>query len=144
MTTNGGSTVAALSLAGILAAEPFGLSITTIALGTGFACVGVIGRSAFELQKANEGPNGMKLSKIAGWVGAGFIGAPFVTILYLVVLNLAKIQSDGISILGLMFLGFSGPRMVLWMVNLVIGILNKHLGWNIPPLGPTVPEPIQP
>lgn len=134
MTAPTGSAVAIMSVAGILAAQPFGISVETIAIGTGFSLVGVIGRAAFEMQKAAEGP-GMKLSKIAGWVGAGFIGAPFATILYLVILNLCKIQSDGIAILGLMFFGFSGPRMVTWLLNMGIGILNKRMGTNIPTLG---------
>lgn len=136
MTTQG-SVVATLSLAGILTAQPFGISVETIAIGTCFSIVGVIGRAAFEMQKAAETPGGMRVSKIAGWVGAGFIGAPFVTILYLVVLNLMKVQSDGVSILGLLFFGFSGPRMVTWLLNMVIGILNKRLGMNIPLLGAT-------
>lgn len=141
MSGNGGSTVAVLSLAGILTAQPFGLSVGTIAIGTGFAIIGTLGRAAFEVQKASEGQDGMKLSKIAGWLGAGFIGAPFVTILYLVVLNLIKIQSDGISILGLMFFGFSGPRMVSWLIDFAIGLLNKHLGWNIPTISPALVKP---
>lgn len=140
MTTNG-TTVAALSLAGILTAQPFGISVGTIAIGTGFSIVGVVGRAAFELQKASEGPNGMRLSKIAGWVGAGFIGAPFVTIIYLVILNLVKIQSDGIAVLGLLFFGFSGPRMVTWLLNTVIDILNKRLGTAIPVIGQEAPKP---
>lgn len=77
----------------------------------------------------------MRLSKIAGWVGAGFIGAPFATIIYLVLLSLMKIQSDGVSILGLVFFGFSGPRAIAWLLNVVIGQLNKRLGMNIPPIG---------
>lgn len=133
-----GSAVAALTLAGILAARPFGLQPETIFIGTGFSLVGVLGRAAFELQKAAEGGNGMRLSRIAGWVGAGFIGAPFATILYLVILNLASVQSDGISILGLVFFGFVGPRGITWLLNLVIGQLNKRLGTNIPLLGSAV------
>jgi hypothetical protein len=141
VTDNGGSAVAALSLAGILTAQPFGLSIETIAIGTGFAVIGTIGRAAFEVQRSSEGQEGMKLSKIFYWLGAGFIGAPFVTIMYLVVLNLAHIQSDGISILGLLFFGFSGPRAVTWLLNYVISILNKRLGTTIPTLGPAPAKP---
>lgn len=137
MSAPAGTTVAVLSLAGILTAQPFGLSLSTIAIGTCFSIVGVIGRAAFELQKSSEGPvgGGMRLSKIAGWVGAGFIGAPFATIIYLVLLSLMKIQSDGVSILGLVFFGFSGPRAIAWLLNVVIGQLNKRLGMNIPPIG---------
>lgn len=138
-----GTTVAGLTLAGIMTAMPFGISVGTIAIGTGFSIIGVIGRAAFELQKSSEGPGGMALRKIVGWVGAGFIGAPFMTILYLVFLNLIKVQSDGVLIIGLMFFGFSGPRMVTWFMNLLIGMLNKRLGINIPNLGtPAQPDPV--
>lgn len=132
-----GTVVAGLSLAGMLTAQPFGISVETIAVGTCFSIIGVVGRAAFELQKASEGPSGMKLSKIAGWVGAGFVGAPFATILYLVLLKLLNIQSDGIIIIGLLFFGFSGPRMVTWLMNLAVGTLNKRLGTNIPLIGQT-------
>lgn len=127
--------VATLSVAGILAAQPFGLSVGTIAMGTGFSLIGVVGRAAFELQKASEGSGGMKLSSIAGWVSAGFIGAPFATILYLVALKLMNVQSDGISIIGLMFFGFSGPRMITWLLNTLITFVNKKLNVNIPGIG---------
>lgn len=136
MTTQG-ATVGVLSAAGILTASPFGLSIETIALGTAFCIVGVTGRAAFELQRTAEGPGGLKLSKIAGWVGAGLIGSPFVTILYLVLLKLAGIQSDGLIVLGLLFFGFSGPKVTSWLLNTSAGILSKRFGVNVPnPIAP--------
>lgn len=139
MTTQG-AVVATLSLAGILTAMPFGISVGTIAVGTAFSLVGVVGRAAFELQKSAQGDGGMDARKIAGWVGAGFIGAPFVTILYLVILKLMNVQSDGISVIGLMFFGFSGPRMITWLLNTGIGLMNKKLGANIPTVGSDQPK----
>lgn len=139
MSTNG-TTVATLSLAGMLTAQPFGISVETIAVGTCFSIIGVVGRAAFELQKSSEGTSGMTLGKIFGWLGAGFVGAPFATILYLVVLKLANIQSDSIVIIGLLFFGFSGPRMITWLINTAIGQINKRSGLNIPSVGPS-PSP---
>lgn len=126
-----------LSIATILGAQPYGISIETVIIGTAFSIVGVVGRAAFEMQKTSEDPNGKRFSSIAGWIAAGFIGAPFVTILYLVVLKLLNLQSDNIAIIGLMFFGFSGPRMVIWLLNTGVGILNKKLGLSIPPFGST-------
>lgn len=131
-----GATVGVLSLAGIMTAAPFGLSIETIAIGTLFAVVGVIGRAGFEMQKSAEGPGGLKLSKIAGWVGAGFIGAPFVTILYLALLKISSVQSDGLVILGLLFLGFSGPKVVQWLMGSIAAMISKRLGIVAPPPAP--------
>ncbi len=124
-----------ISIATILGAQPYGISIETVMIGTAFSIIGVVGRAAFEMQKASEAPGGMRFSNIAGWVASGFIGAPFVTILYLVVLKMMNVQSDSISIIGLMFFGFSGPRMVSWLLNLAIGILNKKAGTQIPTFG---------
>ncbi len=134
-----GTALGTLSIATIMAAQPYGIQVETVIIGTAFSIIGVVGRAAFELQKLSEGPSTMKLAAIAGWVGAGLIGAPFITILYLVVLKLSSVQSDSISIIGLMFFGFSGPRMVTWLLNLAIGILNKRTGLTIPLFGMATP-----
>lgn len=124
-----------VSIATILGAQPFGISIETITIGTAFAIIGVVGRAAFEMQKSSENPGGMPLTHVAGWVASGLIGAPFVTILYLVILKMINVQSDSVSIIGLMFFGFSGPRMLTWLLNTGIGVLNKKAGLSIPTLG---------
>lgn len=139
-------TAGILTISGVLAATPFGIPMNEIALGTFFAVVGVCGRASFELQKASEGAaGGIPVSKILGWMGAGLFGAPFVTLFYLVVLRLINVQSDGIVSLGLLFLGFSGPRMVSWLLNTGISLINKHTGLNIPTWGassqPIAPQP---
>lgn len=125
-------TMGALTFAGMMASSPFGLPMNQIALGTLFAIIGVVGRAAFEMQRANEGNPGLQLSKVAGWVGAGFTGAPFLTIVYLILLRMMNVQSDGIVSLGLLFLGFSGPRLMQWLLNTGILQLNKRTGLNIP------------
>jgi len=124
-----------ISLATILGAQPYGISIETIMIGTAFSIIGVVGRAAFEMQKSSENPGGMTLTHVAGWVAAGLIGAPFVTILYLVILKMMNVQSDSVSIIGLMFFGFSGPRMLTWLLNTGIGVLNKRSGLSIPQIG---------
>lgn len=137
--------VGIMSIAGILASAPFGIPMEQILAGTIFALVGVVGRAAFEFQKASEGgTGGIPIGKIAGWVGAGFTGAPFVTILYLVVLNIAGVKSDGIVSLGLLFLGFSGPRMVTWLLNTGISAINKKSGLNMPGIGGEISKQTQP
>ena len=125
---------------------PFGLPMEQIFIGTSFAVLGVVGRAAFEMQKAAEGAaGGMRGTKIWGWVGSGLIGAPFVTIMYLITLKLAGVQSDGIVSLGLLFLGFSGPRMVTWVLSTGISLINKKTGLNIPvPASPVPSAPPSP
>ncbi len=130
-----------LSIATILSAQPYGISVETVIIGTAFSIIGVIGRAGFEMQKASENPGGMRPGAIAGWVGAGFIGSPFVTILYLVVLKLSNVQSDSISIIGLLFMGFSGLKAATWLLNLAIGIVNKKTGLSIPQFGMATTDP---
>lgn len=138
--TTGVPTLGVLTIAGMAASTPFGIPMEQVAIGTGFAVVGVIGRASFELQKASEGSkDGIQAGKILGWVGSGLIGAPFVTIMYMIVLSLAGIKSDGVVSLGLLFLGFSGPRMVTWLLSTGISLINKRTGLNIPILGGSAP-----
>lgn len=122
-----------LTMAGVLASQPFGIPMTQIALGTCFAIVGVIGRAAFEFQTMSEGSKGgIQLNKILGWIGAGFFGAPFITLAYLIILKLFNIQSDGLASLGLLFLGFSGSRAFTYLMQAASGLLSKK-GVNIIP-----------
>lgn len=138
-----GAAVGAFTLATMLAAQPFGVSVETIAVGTAFCVMGVFGKAAFEAQRATEGTAGFKWSQILGWLGAGLIGAPFVTTLYLVLLKLVNVQSDSIVILGLLFAGFTGPKAVSWLMSSAGTILSKGTGFfgtspggTTPPKGP--------
>jgi hypothetical protein len=138
-------TLGFLTVAGMLASAPFGLPMQQIALGTGFAVLGVIGRAAFELQKTSEGStDGIRGARIWGWMGSGLIGAPFISTMYLIVLQLLHVKADGVVSFGFLFFGFTGPRMLSWLLNTCIGQLNKRLGLNIPTWGPPTPNPEKP
>jgi hypothetical protein len=118
--------IAGLSIAGILAAVPFGINVETIATGMGFAIVGMLGRFAFDLQKAVESGTPLGLGKTLQWLGAGFIGAPFLTIAWLVFLKQIGAATDTATVIGLLLLGFSGPKGISWL----LGLLNKLLPQN--------------
>lgn len=121
-------TVGGLSLAGILTAAPMGLSMGTIAIGTCFAILGVVGRAAIEGQKYAENNGTMKLSQILAWLGGGVVGAPTLTVLYLALLQALSVKSDSIAIFGLIFLGWTGPRGAAWLFSMVKNILSSKLG----------------
>ena len=126
-----------LSVAGLLAATPFGISVETIAVGMGFAIVGLMGRFAFEVQKSLETGNGVKLAATLGWVGAGLVGAPFLTVLWLMFLKWIGIQADVVTVIGLLILGFSGPKGLTWLITAATDMLASRLpGRPKPPAPP--------
>lgn len=124
--------VGGLSLAGILAASPMGLSMQTILIGTAFAALGVIGRAAFEAQRYSENTGTMKLSQILAWLGGGLVSAPTMTVLWLALLQSMSVKSDAICIFGLIFLGWSGPKGAAWLISLARNAISSKIGGNPP------------
>lgn len=131
MSTNA-SAVAALSIAGIVNAQIFGMTGGTIALATGFTLLGVMGRIGFEIAKTADTSDGVKWSKVAALFAGGCCSSVAITVLYLSILKLAGVQSDGALVIGLVFFGFSGPRAILWLLNTAASFINKRTGLNIP------------
>lgn len=127
----------ALSIAGLLSSSAFGVSIETIATGMGFAIVGMLGRFAFDLQKALEAGDKVRLTQALSWVSAGFVGAPFVTVIWIVMLRAVGAQTDTTTVIGLIVLGFSGAKGVMWLLGTAIGLLRQILPKGTPPF----PEP---
>jgi hypothetical protein len=122
------SSMLTLSIAGILASSPLGVSVETIALGTCFAVVGCVGRFAFDLQKALESGEKIMLRQALSWIGAGFLGAPFVAVAWIALLRTIGAQTDLATVLGLLFLGFSGSKGVTWLIGLITGFLQQRAG----------------
>ena len=120
------------TMAAILAAQPFGLQVNDIVIGSAFAALGVIGKSAWELQTALEHQDPIRLSRVLGWVGAGLIGAPFTTVVWLIMLKMISVPADNVAIMGLTFMGFLGPKGVSWLIERIPGTLPKGL---LPPEG---------
>lgn len=133
MAINETATASVLTMAGLLASQPFGLPIESIAIGAGFAALGVFGKAAFEIQSSLERQSSVSLKYVLGWVGAGLIGAPFAAVLWLIFLRIVGIPSDNTAIMGLVFLGFLGPKGVTWLMAYVTGLLKDKLGGEGPP-----------
>lgn len=125
------SAVVGISFAGLFSAVPFGVPVETIAIGTGFFSLGIFARAAFEMQKTIERGDHVGIGQVLGWVGAGLIGAPFGTILYVVFLHTLKVQSNDASILGLLVLGFGGPRLLTALMGAIVGLWNKVFGGEV-------------
>lgn len=127
------SGIFALSFGAMLASAPFGVSFETIALGMVFAIIGCLGRVGFNIQKALEAGDKVGLSQSIGWAAAGMLGSPFVTILWVLALKMANIQNDLLTASGLVFLGFSGSKGILWLMTLLTDFLKSKLGNGTPP-----------
>ncbi len=128
--------VAAISLAGIVNAQVFGLGVGTIALATGFTLLGVMSRLGFEIAKTADTIDGVKWGKVAALFAGGCCSSVAITVLYLSILELIGIKNDGALVIGLVFLGFSGATSLPWIFNTASGQLNKKFGLSIPTLGP--------
>lgn len=133
VTTDTGATATGLSIAGILSSVPLGVPLATIFLGTAFAIVGVIGRAAFDMQKSLEAGDRIKGAQVLGWVGAGLVGAPFTAVLWIVLLRAVGAQTDLATVIGLLFLGFTGPKGVTWAMGFVTDFLKAKLPGAKPP-----------
>ena len=134
MTTNG-TPVLALSVAGIMAASPMGFPMETIVLATGFTLLGIVGRLGFEISKAAEQPGVVKWSSVAALFGGSILSSVPITVLYLALLKTAGIQSDTASVIGCIFLGFTGPKAFIWLYNSLSGWLGKRTGLTFPQIG---------
>lgn len=134
MTVNSPS-VAAISMAGIVNAQIFGLTCGTIMLATGFTFLGVLGRVGFEIAKTADTVDGVRWSKIAAIFAGGCISSVTIAVLYLSFLRLVNVQSDSALSIGLVFFGFSGPKAILWLLNTSASAINKRTGLNIPLIG---------
>lgn len=130
---NSSVAVTGLTLGTILTAAPFGVPVETIAIGTLFSVLGVMGRAAFELQKVAEGGAGMTVGRVLGWFGAGLLGAPFMTVTVIALLKFVGVQIDIYSVIGFLAAGFFGPRFVGGVIQFGTDYLRKRFGAAIIP-----------
>ncbi len=120
-------------------ASLFGIPVGTIALGIVASLCGMLGRFGFDMQQGIETQQRSKMAMAAGWVGAGAIGAPFITLAWLLLLKAAGVQSDAVTGIGLLSLGFSGPKGVTWLMTMTASVVQKAL-----PKAPAPPEAPKP
>ena len=128
MAVSEGPIIIGISLAAVFGSAPFGVPVETIALGTGLAVLGVMGRAAFELQKVAQGQDGMLLGAILRWVGAGFLGAPFTAVLVIAIMKGMGWQVDNRAVFGFIGLGFFGPQGLIWLISFGTDFLRKRYG----------------
>lgn len=124
-------------VAGVLTAQIAGFQVGTILVGIVIYFFGIIARAGYETQTVAQGGDGMKPSKLAGWIAGGIGTAPFATVLCLLGFKFVLFMPiDGPVILLCGPAGFFGPGFLLWLLNFAINTLNKQFNLGIPTFPP--------
>jgi hypothetical protein len=118
---------AGLTLAGLMTAAPLGIPVPSLAWGALFACVGVFGRGVYETQVALGKQDVLGLRYVLAWVMVGLLGSPFCSALVLYGLKLTSVQNDNITAFALMFMGFTGPKGITFVMSSAAQFINQRL-----------------
>lgn len=129
-----------ISMASLLAFTPFGLSLATIFMATGFTMLGAFARVGFEIASEIDKPTGIRWGRIFGLLAASFISAATISVLVLVMLKLLTIPSETILVFMLICFGYFGPTGLPWLISTIIAPITKLTGIKFPAFG----QPIQP
>lgn len=135
MTTNT-PVVGALTLAGAWQASAYGMSVGDITIAMIPVLLGALGRVGFEMAKASDPINKTKWSAVLYLFGGTLISSPTISVLCLVLMHATAAKPDGVAFFGMLFAGFIGPKVILWLMNTVSSLVNKTTGLKLPQLGP--------
>jgi hypothetical protein len=127
-----------LSLASMLAFTPFGLSLETIFMATGFTMLGALARIGFEIAAEIDKPQGIRWGRIFALLAASMISAATISVLVLVAMKLMSVPSETILVFMLIAFGYVGPTGIPWLFTTLGGIVSRATGlrfpaFNIPP-----------
>ncbi len=137
MSTQAPVIVTGLTLATILQTNIMGVTVDQVAIATGIAFVGILGKTGFMIASAAEANGAVNIGAVLGMLFGSLISAPAIVLIYLTILKMAGIQSDTITLLGLIFLGIIGAKALPWLYNTGTGLINKKTGLNFPSFGVT-------
>lgn len=121
-----------LSLAGLLAFTPFGLSLETIFIATAFTMLGAFARVGFEISAAVDKPGGIKWARIVALLASSLISAATISVLVLVAMKLLTIPSETILVFLLICFGYFGPTGIPWLLNMITTTVTKLTGIKLP------------
>lgn len=114
-------------VAGIMTAQPFGVSLENIGIGMGFAIVGVVGKGFVDVGMAIENGTQIKLGRSLALVGVGIVGSMFISTLYMAFLTAIHYPVDPFSAIVLAILGYVGPKGALSLVSFVQGVIPSRI-----------------
>ena len=128
--------VGAITLAGMWQASVYGIQVETIVVATGFTLLGALARVGLEMAKAADVPGGVRWSSVFALFGGSMASATTISVVFLALLKVIGIQSDSITLLGLVFFGFVGPKSILWLFSTASTTITKKTGLKLPAIGP--------
>ncbi len=120
------------SLAGLLAFTPFGLSLATIFMATGFTMLGAFARVGFEIAAEVDKPGGIRWGRTAALLASSLISAATISVLVLVFLKLLNVPSETVLVFMLICFGYFGPTGIPWLLNTISSTINKVTGMKLP------------
>jgi hypothetical protein len=128
-----------LSLATLLAFTPFGLSLGTIFMATGFTMLGAFARVGFEIAAQIDKPSGIRWGRIFALLASSLISAATISVLVLVAMKMLGIPSETVLVFSLICFGYFGPTGIPWLLNMITGTVTKLTGLKLPTFN--VPAP---
>lgn len=133
--------VAGLSLAGFWTASVYGFTAETVITASIFTSLGIIGRLGLELSQAGNGQR--KPTSVFSLLAGSLCSCATLTVLYLALLKALGIQNDNATVFGLIFLGFIGPKALLWLLSTGSSIISKKTGLTLPSLQDDGKDPVK-
>lgn len=121
-----------ISLAALLAFTPFGLSLGTIFMATGFTMLGAFARVGFEIAAEIDKPTGIRWGRIFALLASSLISAATISVLVLVAMKLLSIPSETILVFMLICFGYFGPLGIPWLMNSLATTINRLTGLKLP------------
>ena len=129
-----------ISLAGLLAFTPFGLSLETIFIATAFTMLGAFARLGFEIAAQVEQPAGIRWGRIFAMLAASLISVATISVLVLVAMKLLSIPSETILVFMLICFGYFGPTGLPWLFSTISAPITKLTGLKFPNFGAQTPS----
>ncbi len=128
-----------VSMGSLLAFTPFGLSLGTIFMATGFTMLGAFARVGFEISSEIDKPAGIRWSRIAALLAASLISAATISVLVLVAMKLLNIPSETILVFMLICFGYFGPTGFPWLITQIATPITKLTGIKFPSMAAVQP-----
>lgn len=129
-----------VSLASLLAFTPFGLSLATIFMATGFTMLGAFARVGFEIAAEIDQPAGIRWGRIFALLASSLISAATISVLVLVMMKFFNVPSETILVFMLICFGYFGPTGIPWLITQIATPVTKLTGIKFPTFG----QPAQP
>ena len=125
----------AFTVAGMLAFTPFGLSLGTIFMATGFTMLGAFARVGFEIAAEIDKPGGVRWGRIFVLLASSLISAATISVLVLVAMKLLNVPSETILVFMLICFGYFGPTGIPWLISTISIPITKLTGLKLPNMG---------